>query len=148
MRRRVCAGAWCLQTAVWGGVGSAAPADLVLPWCTWAVLSEVPPPALGCPLLTEQSSSLAFLGPARPGRSLRKWENRNAGNFSDFSTVEKQDQYFMSQVKCVSFRILASSLTVIPGASTRHEPLPWSFPVAVEVRQMAAPASQLAQASA
>lgn len=29
----------------------------------------------------------------------------------------------MSQVKCVSFRILASSLTVIPGASTRREPM-------------------------
>lgn len=62
MRRRVCAGAWCLQTAVWGGVGSAAPADLALPWCTWAVLGEVPPLALGCPLLTEQSSS-----PGLPG---------------------------------------------------------------------------------
>lgn len=90
-------------------------------------LSERPPPALGCPLQTEQSSR------AMPGLSLRKWENTNAGNLSDFSAVEKQDQYFMSQVKCVSFRILASPFSVLPGASTRCQPLPWSFPVAVEV---------------
>lgn len=54
----------------------------------------------------------------------------------------------MSQVKCVSFRILASTLTVIPDASTRCDPLPWSFPVAGEVGQVACPALQLTQASA
>lgn len=53
----------------------------------------------------------AFLGLAQPGLSLRRWENRNAGNFGHFSAVKKQEQYFMSQVKCVSFWILTSSLT-------------------------------------